>query len=58
MVNWLGKKVKRNGRRVERMIKELVRDGYLFVHKKGGTVSLNPSRGQEISEYVEKNPPK
>ncbi len=58
MVNWLGKKVKRDGKRVERAIKDLVKEGYLFAHKKGGTVSLNPARSREIQEYIEKNPSK
>lgn len=58
LVHWIGKRVKRNGKRVEKMIKELVKEGYLFVHKKGGTVSLNPARSREISEYIGKNPPK
>jgi DNA-binding transcriptional regulator YhcF (GntR family) len=55
LVNWMGKQVKRNGRRVEKMIKELVREGYLFIHKKGGTISLNSSRSREIAEYIQNN---
>lgn len=58
MVNWLGRNVKKNGKRVERTIKNLVKDSYLLVHKKGGTISLNPARSREIHEYIEKNPPK
>ncbi len=58
MVNWFGRKVKRNGKRVERAIKGLVKEGYLLVHKKGGTVSLNSARSREIHEYIERNPPK
>jgi hypothetical protein len=58
MVNWLGKKVKRDGKRVERAIKDLVKKGYLFAHKKGGTISINPARSREIHEYIEKNRPK
>jgi len=57
LINWLGRKVKKNGKRVERAIKNLVKEGYLFAHKKGGTVSLNPARSREIYEYIEKNPP-
>lgn len=58
MVNWLGRKVRKNGKRVERTIKNLVKEDYLLVHKKGGTVSLNPARSREIQEYIEKNPPR
>ncbi len=49
MINWIGRKVKKNGKRVERTIKDLVKDGYLFLHKKGGTVSLNP--GSESGNF-------
>lgn len=56
MVNWMGRKVKRNGKRVQRAIKDLVKEDYLLVHKKGGTISLNPARSREISEYIERNP--
>jgi len=58
IVHWIGKHVKRNGKRVEKMIRELVKEGYLLVHKKGGTISLNSTRSHEISEYIEKNSPK
>jgi len=54
LVNFLGRKVKPNGKRVTRIVKELVREGYLFLHKKGETVSLNPSRSSEIVEYVDR----
>ncbi len=58
MVNWMGRKIKRDGKRVQRAIKDLVSEGYLLVHKKGGTISLNPARSREIQEYIEKNPSK
>jgi len=51
-VRWLSRKVKRDGKRVERMIKELVNDRYLILHKKGETVSLNPAKSEEIKEKV------
>jgi hypothetical protein len=54
IINWLGKHVKRDGKRVEKIIKEMTKEGYLFVHKKGGTISLNPSRSREIAEYIQK----
>lgn len=52
IVNWMGKKVRRDGKRVRRMIKELVNSGYLLVHKRGDTVSLNPARSKEIIELL------
>jgi len=52
VVNWLGKRVRRNGKRVRQAIKDLVNNGYLFVHKRGETVSLNPARSKEIMEIL------
>lgn len=52
IVNWLGKKVRRNGKRVRKTIKELANSGYLIVHKRGETVSLNPARSKEIMELL------
>ena len=54
LVKWLCKKVKRNGRRVRKLIKELVQQGLILAHKKGKTISLNPSKASEIIEYVDK----
>ena len=34
LVRWLSKRVKRDGRRIRRLIKELVKEGYLLIHKK------------------------
>ncbi|MEM3730215.1 MAG: hypothetical protein QW667_04630 [Candidatus Bathyarchaeia archaeon] len=52
LVNWSALKVKPNGKRVKKLIKELVNDGFLVVHKKGETVSLNPSKSEEIVNYI------
>lgn len=49
---WLSKKIKRNGKRVRKAIKQLVNEGYLMLHKRGGTVSLNPARSREILELI------
>jgi len=54
LVNWLAKRVKGNGKRVRKIIKELVSDGYLLLHKGGQTASLNPTMSREIIEYIEK----
>lgn len=55
LVSWLGKKVKRNGKRVRKLIDDLVKGGYLLQHKKGRTVSLNPRRSREIAEHIAGN---
>ncbi len=54
LVNWLSKRIKRDGRRVRRILKELVRDDYILLHKRGTTVSLNPARSREIIEFIER----
>lgn len=54
MVNFMARKVGGNGKRLARAVKDLVKEGYLFLHKKGETVSLNPSRSKEIMDYVER----
>jgi hypothetical protein len=54
LVNWFSKKVKRNGKRVRKCLKELVNQGYVILYKKGGTVSLNPTRSSEIMEFIRK----
>jgi len=50
VVNWLGRKVRRDGRRVRICVRGLVGEGYILVHKRGTTVSLNPARSREIEE--------
>jgi hypothetical protein len=55
MVKWISKGMKRNGKLVRKAIKELLKEGYILLHKKGDTVSLNPSLAKEINEYIEKN---
>ncbi len=52
LVRWLGMKVKRNGRRVRRAVRQLVNEGYLVLHKRGETVSLNPSKSREITDFI------
>ena len=54
LVNWLSKKIKRNGKKVRRAIKQLVKHGYVIQHKKGRIISLNPSRSREIKEFIER----
>jgi hypothetical protein len=54
LVNWFAKKVKKDGKRVRKIVKELVDDRYLLLHKGGQTVSLNPARKGEIIEYIER----
>jgi len=54
LVRWLSKKIRKNGKRVRRLIKELVKEGYLLARKGSKTISLNPSLSSEIIEYIER----
>jgi hypothetical protein len=54
LVNWLAKRVKKDGKRIRKIVRELVNDGCLLLHKGGRTISLNPARSKEIVEYVER----
>jgi hypothetical protein len=54
LVNWMSKQIKNNGKRIQRLVRQLVNEGYLLLHKKGATVSLNPTRSKEIIEYIKK----
>jgi len=53
LINWISKQVK-DGKRIQRVVKQLVNEGYLMLHKGGATVSLNPTRSKEIIEFVER----
>lgn len=52
MVNWIGKGMKRDGKQARKAIRELVRTGYVLLHKKGETISLNPRFSREIEDYI------
>lgn len=52
LVRWLSKKIKKNGKRVERIIKQLVNEGFLIPHKRGETVSLNPAKSRDVIEFI------
>jgi len=53
LVRWLSKRIKRNGKKVQRAIRQLFNDGFILLHKKGETVSLNPARAKEIRNFIE-----
>lgn len=45
---WISKKVKKNGKRVKRIIDEMKKEGLLEFHKSGKTISLNRHRVREV----------
>jgi hypothetical protein len=54
LANWISKQIKKNGKKVQKLVKQLVKDGYILLHKKGTTLSLNPTRSKEITEYIKR----
>jgi len=54
LINWMARKVKLDGKRVKKLIKQLVNEGFLIPHKKGETVSLNSAKSEEIIEYIKR----
>lgn len=52
LINWLGKHVRKDGKRVGKCLRELVKEGYLLAHKEGAAISLNPALSKEIQEYI------
>jgi len=56
LVNWMGRKVEKNGRRVRACVKELARQGCVLMHKRGGTASLNPALAQQIRQLINRLP--
>ncbi len=41
---WIEGRIKKDGKRVESILDELIKEGLLLSHKEGKTVSLNPKR--------------
>jgi len=54
IIRWMSSKIKRNGRRIRRAVRQLVNEGYLMLHKRGKTASLNPTKSREIVEFIRK----
>jgi len=52
IVNWFSRKIEQDGKRTRRLIDELVKEGYALFHKRGGTISLNPARSNEILDLI------
>lgn len=55
LVNWMGKQIKRNGKRIRKLLDELAKEGFLFLHKRNTTALLNPGMKGQIVKYIEKN---
>jgi len=57
LVRWLSRKIKRKGKGVQRAMRQLVNDGFILLHKRGGTVSLNSAKSGEIIEFIKTKSP-
>ena len=55
MKNWLSQVVQNNGKNIEKKVKELVNEGFLILHKRNTTASLNHRMKQEIFDYIKNN---
>ncbi len=51
---WIEGKIKRNGKRVDKIIESLIKEGLLISHKNGETISLNSKRKGDIINTIEK----
>jgi hypothetical protein len=54
VTKWIPHKIKRNGKRVSKIIDKLIKDGYLLIKKKGMAISLNPEIKREILSWMDK----
>jgi len=54
LVNQLAKYTKKDGKRVKRLIDELIQNRYILIHKKGETISLNPAKSMEIVQFIKR----
>ncbi|MCW4002645.1 MAG: hypothetical protein NWE95_01860 [Candidatus Bathyarchaeota archaeon] len=52
LVNKLSHVVKNDGKRIRKVVKKLLDEGYILIHKGGNTISLNPTRSRDIVEYI------
>ena len=50
--NKLSHVVEKDGKKIRRNVKDLLVEGYILSHKRGNTISLNPTRSREIIEYI------
>jgi len=56
IVRWISNKIKRNGKRVKKILDNLIKDRFIFSKPThyGTEISLNPERLEEILEIIEK----
>ncbi len=55
VASWAEGKIKRNGKRVKKLIDELVKDRFLYTKKRGNVISLNSHRKKQVMKYIKNN---
>lgn len=53
LIRRIAKKVKKDGKRVRKVMDSLLQERYIVPHKGGKTISLNPSQKNEILRVIE-----
>lgn len=48
VMRWIERRVKRNGRRLKRIVQGLVKEDYLLIWKNGNCISLNVKKKEKI----------
>ena len=54
LTRYLGIRVLKDGKKVDKCLNQLIKDSLVWQSKKGATVSLNPHRSVEISSFIDR----
>jgi hypothetical protein len=53
--SWVSSGIKRNGKRVAKLIRELQRNRLIYTHKRGGAISLRSDKQVEIKDFMDEH---
>lgn len=54
VIRWIEGRLKKDGKRIRKIIKQLIKEGLLLEKKSGEVISLNPKRKGDIINTIEK----
>lgn len=54
MVRWIGNRIKKDGKRVNKILDDLIKEGYIISRKSGKVISLNSNKSREIVDFKER----
>ena len=54
LTRYLGIRVLKDGKKVDKCLDQLIKDGLVWPSKKGATVSLNPHLSAEIKSFIDR----